>query len=45
LDRPITDFVVTYTFEGLSGLSDLYESAAYSASNVDALIDAVLEKT
>jgi hypothetical protein len=37
--------LVTYTFEGLSGLSDLYDSAAYSGSNVDALIDAILEKT
>lgn len=37
--------LVTYTFEGLSGLSDLYDSAAYSASNVDAFIDAILEKT
>lgn len=37
--------LVTYTFEGLSGLSDLYDSAAFSASNVDALIDAILEKT
>ena len=42
----IVDFgLVTYTFEGLSGLSDLYDSAAYSASNVDALINAILERT
>ena len=41
----ILDFgLVTYTFEGLSGLSDLYDSAAYSASNVEALIDAILER-
>jgi hypothetical protein len=37
--------LVTYTFDVLSGLSDLYDTAAYSASNVDALIDAILEKT
>jgi hypothetical protein len=42
----VVDFgLVTYTFEGLSVLSDLYDSAAFSASNVDALIDAILEKT
>jgi hypothetical protein len=41
----VVDFgLVTYTFEGLSGLSDLYDGAAYSASNVDALIDAILER-
>jgi hypothetical protein len=36
--------LVTYTFEGVSGLQDLYESVAYAASDVDALMDAVLEK-
>jgi hypothetical protein len=32
----------SYTFENKTGLSDLYESAAYSASKVDQLIDSVL---
>lgn len=36
------DGKVVYSFEGKTGLSDLYESAAYSASKVDHLIDSVL---
>jgi hypothetical protein len=39
------DGLVTYTFQDVSGLWDLYESVAYAASNVDALMDAVLERT
>ena len=39
------DGLVTYTFEDVSGLWDLYESVAYAASNVDALMDAILERT
>jgi hypothetical protein len=35
---------VTYTFENKTGLGDLYQAAAYSASKVDDLIDAVLRK-
>jgi hypothetical protein len=35
---------VTYTFESKTGLSDLYEAAAYSASKVDDLMDAILRK-
>jgi hypothetical protein len=37
--------LVTYTFEGTSGLRDLYESAAYATSDVESLMDAVLEKS
>jgi hypothetical protein len=37
--------LVTYTFEDLSALADLYDNAAYSASDVDGFIDAILEKT
>ena len=36
MNRPV------FKFENRTGLSDLYESAAYSASKVDELIDAVL---
>jgi hypothetical protein len=35
---------VLFSFEGKTGISDLYESAAYSAAKVDDLIDTVLAK-
>jgi hypothetical protein len=33
-----------YCFEDVSGLWDLYEMVAYAASNVEDLMDAILEK-
>lgn len=35
---------VSYTFDRTSGLSDLYESAAFSASKVDDLMDSILKR-
>ena len=40
----LTNGLVTYTFKNQAGLSDLYESAAYVASKVEDLMDAVLGK-
>lgn len=34
----------TFTFDRTTGLNDLYESAAYSASRVDDLMDAILRR-
>ena len=34
----------TFTFERTTGLNDLYESASYSASRVDDLMDSVLRR-
>lgn len=36
---------VTYTFESVSGLRNLYDLVSYSTSRVDELVDAVLEKS
>ncbi len=36
--------LVTYTFEDVSGLWDLYEMVAYAASSVEELMDAILER-
>lgn len=38
------DGVGLYTFDDIAGLSDLYESASYSAAQVDELIDFILKK-
>lgn len=35
---------VTYTFSGITGLTDLYESASFSASKVNELMDSVLRR-
>ena len=35
--------LVTFTFEGMSGLRDLYDSVSFSASKVDELMDSVLK--
>lgn len=36
--------ILAYRFSNKAGLSDLYESASYSAAKVDDLMDAVLKK-
>jgi hypothetical protein len=35
---------VSYTFDGITGLTDLYESASFSASKVGDLMDSVLRR-
>ena len=48
--RPVLEVLddlgrVVFSFEGRAGISDLYESAAYSASKVEDLIETVLAKS